>query len=93
MLSKYIASYGEMPCRETFLPSYSPLVKIGSISSKRVIFFTSMPCRIPRGTATLACHPSRSGISTLFGWVMKRVMAVDVSRFCIATLKPRSFDA
>ncbi len=63
------------------------------MSLKRVVFFTSMPSRIPLGIAPFACYPSRSGISTLFGWVMKHVMAVDVPRFCIATLKPRSFDA
>ena len=78
LLSKYIASYRRDALPRDFLPSYSPLVKIGSISLKRVIFFTSMPWRIPRGTATFACHPSRSGISTLLGWVMKRVMAVEV---------------
>ena len=82
-----------MPWRETFLPSYSPLVKIGSMSPKRAIFLMSMPCRMPRGTATLACQPSRSGMSTLAGWVMNRVMAVEVSTFCMATLKPRSLDA
>ena len=32
-------------------------------------------------------------MSTLFGWLMKRLIAADVSRFCIVTLKPRSFAA
>ena len=36
---------------------------------------------------------SRSAISTVLGWVMKRLIAAEVSRFCIVTLKPRSLDA
>ena len=32
-------------------------------------------------------------MSTLFGWVMKRLIAAEVSRFCIVTLKPRSLAA
>ena len=82
-----------MPWRDTFFPSYSPLVKIGSMLSNSLTRLTSMPCTRPCATATLACQPSRSGMSTDFGWVMKRVSAAEVSRFCITTLKPRSFCA
>ena len=41
----------------------------------------------------LDCQPSTSAMSTVSGCVMKRLIAADVSRFCIVTLKPRSFDA
>ena len=82
-----------MPWRETTWPSSSPLVKIGRKLSYSLILATSMPWITPRLVASFACQPSRSGMSTVFGWVMKRLIAAEVSRFCIVTVKPRSFDA
>jgi hypothetical protein len=52
-----------------------------------------MPWITPRLAASLACQPSTSAMSTVLGWLMKRLMAAEVSRFCIVTLKPRSLAA
>src|ERR1700730_6297200 len=82
-----------MPCRGILCPSISPLVKIGRKLSNSLIFLASMPWITPRLAASLACQPSRSAMSTLLGCVMKRLIAADVSRFCIVTLKPRSLAA
>ena len=56
-----------MPWRGILWPSISPLVKIGRMLSNSLIFLTSMPWITPRLAASLACHPSRSAMSTEFG--------------------------
>ena len=73
--------------------SYSVVKAIGDQAAKDLGFKVTMPWITPRLAASLACHPSRSAISTESGWLMKRLIAADVSRFCMVTLKPRSFAA
>ena len=82
-----------MPWRETTLPSISPLVKIGRMLSNSLIFCDLDALEHAALGGELRLPALESAMSTVFGWVMKRLIEAEVSRFCIVTLKPRSFDA
>ena len=81
---------GAVPWAITLSGFSLPVVKIGTILSKYLIFLTSIACRLLAGKTFLIIQYSMSPMSNEFGWVTTRCTTASESSAVICRVMPRS---
>src|SRR5436309_4412074 len=81
---------GAVPWAITLSGFSLPVVKIGTILSKYLIFLVSIACRVLAGKTFFTIQYSMSPMSKELGWVTTRCTTASESSAFICRLKPRS---
>ena len=81
---------GAVPCAITLSGFSLPVVKIGTIWPKYLIFLTFIGWRLPPGKTFLHIQYSMSPMSNEFGWVTTRCTTASESSAVICRVMPRS---